>query len=569
MANTRKKLPVGIENFEEIRTEGFYYIDKTGFIKDLLANWGKVNLFTRPRRFGKTLNMSMLKSFFEVGTNKSLFDGLAISQETELCTQYMGNFPVIFISLKSVSGLTFDVALENMGQVILREARRLQFLLESDRLTELDKKPLRALYEDEISPKNQRNSLSLLSELLYKHYGKKVILLIDEYDVPLDKAYENNYYDEMAAHIRSMFELALKTNDFLYFAVLTGCLRISRESIFTGLNDFNVHTISDAAYDEYFGFTDDEVQTLLSDYAMETQYQTVKEWYDGYLFGKENIYCPWDVICYVKDYLADVTAEPLMYWANSSSNSIIKSIIEHATGTIKEQIETLISGGVVEKELVHELTYNDLAIEDPDEHLTYLWSILYTTGYLTDAERTTKRLHKLVIPNMEVQQIFEKQIRVWFNRLVKSDTRKLQAFCFALKTGNADELQTRFNEYLLNSISIRDTYTRKDMKENFYHGVLVGLLSSESSWIVKSNTESGNGYSDILIEIPAEKIGCIIEVKYAENRNFDAMCAKALKQTDDTHYTSKLRLDGMKTIHIYGIACHLKECQVVYKKIEL
>ena len=416
MNSVHQKLPVGIENFEEIRTEGFYYIDKTGFIKELLENWGKVNLFTRPRRFGKTLNMSMLKSFFEIGTDKSLFRGLSISQEAELCTRYQGQYPVIFISLKSVSGLTFDAALESMSQVIQREARRFQFLLESDHLTELDKKPLRALFEDEILPKHQRNSLLLLSELLYKHYGKKVIILIDEYDVPLDKASSNDYYDEMISHIRSMFERALKTNDFLYFAVLTGCLRVSKESIFTGLNNFNVHTIADAAYDEYFGFTDDEVQMLLRDYGLEDQYHTVKEWYDGYLFGRENVYCPWDVVCYIKDHIADPTAEPLMYWANSSGNSIIKSMIEYASSTTREQIETLISGGTIEAELVHEMTYNDLQTQDADERLSYLWSILYATGYLTDAERTSRGLHKLVIPNLEIQQIFEKQIRTWFNR---------------------------------------------------------------------------------------------------------------------------------------------------------
>ncbi len=569
MAAESKKLPIGLECFEDIRKEIFYYIDKTNLIIDLLQNWAKVNHFTRPRRFGKTLTMGMLKAFFEIGTDPSLFDGLSVSHQAELCRQYMGQFPVIFLSLKSVNVLTFSSALQKMGALIRKEARRFQFLLESDRLTDIEKQSLLPLYQPNIPQETQQESLALFSEMLCKHFNKKVIILIDEYDVPLDKAYENGYYDEMADHIRSTFEMALKTNEFLYFAVLTGCLRISRESIFTSLNNFNVHTISDAAYDEYFGFTDSEVQNLLTDYHISGQYRTVKEWYDGYQFGRENIYCPWDVLCYVKDHLADPAAEPQMYWANSSGNGIIRHIIDGASGTTRDQIETLILGGSVEKELVYELTYNDLDSEDADERLSYLWSILYTTGYLTDAAQPSNRLHRLVIPNQEIRLIFEKQIRVWFNRLIMSDTGKLGSFCSALKNGNASEVEAHFNAFLLSSISIRDTFAKKDMKENYFHGILVGLLSSESSWIVKSNVESGNVYSDIPVEIPAEKIGCVIEVKYAENGTFDAKCTEALAQIEKQNYTSTLQLDGMQTIHAYGIACFRKGCRVAYKNLSI
>lgn len=563
-----EKLPVGIESFEEIRMNGFYYTDKTGFIKDLLYSWGKVNLFTRPRRFGKSLNMDMLKCFFEIGKEPSLFKGTKISEEKELCCEYQGKFPVIFISLKSVEGNTFETALENMSDVIQEEARRLQFLLDSNKLTEIDKKPLRALYEDPISQGKQRRSLKLLSEMLAKHYGKKVIILIDEYDVPLNKAYENGYYDDMVGHIRGMFETALKTNRHLYFAVVTGCLRISKESIFTGLNNLNVHTISDTMYDEYFGFTDEEVKRILADYGMEGKYDEVREWYDGYQFGKENLYCPWDVICYVKDHLTDIDGEAKAYWANSSSNGIVRDMIEQSNGTVKEQIEELISGGTVEAELVHELTYKDLDSRKGNERQAYLWSILYTTGYLTDAGSHMEGRHRLKIPNREVRRIFEQQIRSWFTNLTRGNMEKLRAFSEAVRNGNAEEMERRFNEYLGISISIRDTGVRKDKKENFYHGILLGLLSGEERWVLRSNAESGIGYSDILVKIPDEKIGCVIEVKYAENGAFDAACREAKEQIELKQYAARLKQDGMKIIHTFGVACYKKECRVIGETIK-
>lgn len=562
----KQKLPVGIEGFRDIRKEDFYYIDKTGFIKELLSSWAKVNLFTRPRRFGKTLNMDMLKAFFEIDGDPKLFEGLEISRERELCEQYQAKFPVVFLSLKSVGGRNFETALENMSAVIQEQARQVQFLLDSSRLTEIDKKPLRALFDDPVSPGRQRGSLKLLCEMLAKHYGQRVILLIDEYDVPLDKAHENGYYDDMVEHIRGMFEMALKTNSYLYFAVVTGCLRISKESIFTGLNNFNIHTISDALYDRYFGFTDEEVKALLADYGMNGNYDEVREWYDGYCVGREHLYCPWDVICYVKDHLADISTGAKAYWANSSSNGIVRDLIDRSTGTVKKQIEELISGGVIEKELVQELTYKDLDKGNDDRNQTYLWSVLYTTGYLTDAKPCMGELHTLKIPNKEVLRIFEQQIRSWFSDLTKRDAGKLRAFAEAVQSGNAKEAERHFNDYLEKTISIRDTSVRKRKKENFYHGVLLGLLSGQEEWILKSNAESGVGYSDILIEIPSRKTGCVIEVKYAEKGSFDAACQDAMSQIEENRYAEKLKQDGMKVVHMYGVACYRKECRIVYKR---
>ena len=429
MKTTERKLPVGIESFQEIRTEGFYYVDKTAFIRDLLESWGKVNLFTRPRRFGKTLNLDMLKSFFEIGADPSLFDGLNISEEKELCRQYMGQFPVIFLSLKSVVGNDFGSALKKMSILIRKEARRFQFLLESDRLSDIDKEALRPFYQQRLGRETQQESVMVLSEMLFKHYGKKVIILLDEYDVPLEKAYQNGYYEEMADHIRSMFEMALKTNEFLHFAVVSGCLRVSKESIFTGLNNFKVHTLSDVAYDEYFGFTDREVRKLLQDYGLEEKYEQVMEWYDGYRFGQERIYCPWDVLNYVSDRLADPDGEPELYWANSSGNAVIRDMIEHATGTVKAQIEALVLGGKVTREIIPEMTYKDLDTEDSDEKMRYLWSLLYNTGYLTDAGKREGRMRTLMIPNREVELLFEQQILGWFAKTIKSDGRRRGIFC--------------------------------------------------------------------------------------------------------------------------------------------
>ncbi len=563
---TKKKLPIGMEFFSDIRTKGFYYVDKTAFIRDLLASWGSVNLFTRPRRFGKSLNMDMLKSFFEIGTEPTLFDGLEIAKDTALCEQYMGKYPVISISLKDVSGSSYEAALKRMSSAIRKEARRHQYLLESDRLRDVDKETLKVLYSLYLEEEVQEESLYLLSEMLHKHYGKKVIILIDEYDVPLDKAYQRNYYSEMVNHIRVMFSEALKTNVNLEFAVITGCLRIAKESIFTGLNNFKVRTISDADFAEYFGFTDGEVREILHYYGIEETYNKMKEWYDGYQFGHAEIYCPWDVLNQCDKFRCSITAPMEAHWENSSSNGIVQDILENSNATVKDEIEALISGQCVEKALIPELTYTDLESKDYEVRQNYLWSVLFYTGYLTEAGAAKEGTHKLVIPNREVRGIFEKRIRSWFRVRVTSDTGRWECLCSAVKNGEADKVQAILNEYMEDSISIRDTCIKKEMKENFYHGMLLGLFQAQGGWIVKSNSESGVGYVDIEISVPIEKTGCIIEVKYAENGSYDATCKKAMKQIEKMGYTERLKQSGIKCIHKYGIACYRKNCKVEHKQ---
>jgi hypothetical protein len=563
---TKKKLPIGMEFFSDIRTKGFYYVDKTAFIRDLLASWGSINLFTRPRRFGKSLNMDMLKSFFEIGTEPTLFDGLEIAKDTALCEQYMGKYPVISISLKDVSGSSYEAALKRMSSAIRKEARRHQYLLESDRLRDVDKETLKVLYSLYLEEEVQEESLYLLSEMLHKHYGKKVIILIDEYDVPLDKAYQRNYYSEMVNHIRVMFSEALKTNVNLEFAVITGCLRIAKESIFTGLNNFKVRTISDADFAEYFGFTDGEVREILHYYGIEETYNKMKEWYDGYQFGHAEIYCPWDILNQCDKFRCSITAPMEAHWENSSSNGIVQDILENSNATVKDEIEALISGQCVEKALIPELTYTDLESKDYEVRQNYLWSVLFYTGYLTEAGAAKEGTHKLVIPNREVRGIFEKRIRSWFRVRVTSDTGRWECLCSAVKNGEADKVQAILNEYMEDSISIRDTCIKKEMKENFYHGMLLGLFQAQGGWIVKSNSESGVGYVDIEISVPIEKTGCIIEVKYAENGSYDATCKKAMKQIEKMGYTERLKQSGIKCIHKYGIACYRKNCKVEHKQ---
>lgn len=562
----KKKLPIGIEMFRKIRTAGFYYVDKTGFIKELLTSWAEVNLITRPRRFGKSLNMNMLKTFFELGTDPALFEGLKISKEKELCQTHMGQYPVISISLKDVEGLNFEDARDMLGSVINEEAMNFQELMDSPKLSEYEKKQFeRLLLEDFEKTSSLTGSLRLLSNLLYKHYGKQPILLIDEYDVPLDKAYQNNYYPQMVSLIRSLFSQTLKTNHHLHFAVITGCLRIAKESIFTGLNNFKVRTISDVRYAEYFGFTVDEVKSLLSYYELDEKFDIMKEWYDGYHFGNIDIYCPWDVLNQCDKFLESKDASMEAHWENSSSNAIIKDIIENSTASTKNQIEALISGECIEKELRLELTYTDLDNENQDIRQTYLWSVLFATGYLTAIEKTDDGLYKLVIPNREVCGIYTDKIRSWFHTKVTGNNTVWNGFCNAVETGNVTEFQAQFNEIMSESISIRDTFAKKEMKENFYHGMLLGLLQTKEDWIVKSNQESGIGYTDILIEIPAGKIGCIIETKYAENGSFDHACAEAMRQIEDNDYISLLKQHGMQEIHSYGIACYKKTCKIMHK----
>lgn len=559
----RKKLPVGIDSFEKIIRQDFYYVDKTEMIGELLRDWGEVNLFTRPRRFGKSLNMSMLQAFFETGCDAELFRGLKISQDRELCQKYMGQFPVISVSLKNIEGARYQDAVEALRNVIGLEAMRFSFLADSDRLTDSEKE----LYKGYTEVRNGSftmtesmitASLRNLSMLLFRHYGRQAILLIDEYDVPLDKAFQDGYYDAMVLLMRSMLGNGLKTNPNLYFAVLTGCLRIAKESIFTGLNNFNVLSVTSVQFDEYFGFTDEEVKEMLKYFDLSQHYDTVKEWYDGYLFGKQAVYCPWDVISYCKNLCADSSAVPEDYWSNTSSNSIVRRFIDKSGKQTKEEIERLIAGEAIVKEIKQELTYNEL-----DKSIDHLWSVLFTTGYLTKRKRVDSRKYELMIPNREIRELFILQIQEWFADTAAADTNKLDELCRAFPEGNAEVIEKLFNDYLWNTISIRDTASAKEWKENFYHGILLGLLGHMGNWLVKSNEESGEGYSDILIEVPESRTGIVIEMKYAEEGRLEYACRAALQQIEDRKYAARLISDGMTSIVKYGIACYKKHCRVL------
>ena len=558
-----RKLPVGIENFEEIRTEGFYYVDKTGLIRDLLNNWGKVNLFTRPRRFGKTLNMSMLKSFFEIGSNRTLFDGLAISRETALCEAHMGRFPVVFVSLKGVDGLTFDEAYGMLRRILRSEFSRLGFLKQSERIAEDDKRPFERFLKEQDTMDDVQESLKMLSSLLYQHYGQKTILLIDEYDVPLDKAFQHGYYKEMVALIRGLFGQALKTNDFLQFAVLTGCLRVSKESIFTGLNNFKVLSITDSRFDEHFGFTDAEVKALLDDYNLTAHYSETREWYDGYRFGSVDVYCPWDVINHVDRLCGEPNAEPQAYWINTSGNDLVRRFVDKADKTTQGEIERLIAGEAIEKAVRLELTYNEI-----DNSIDNLWSVLFTTGYLTQAGKVERSVYKLIIPNREVREVFILQIQEWFKETVVHDEKPMQAFCQAFLDGNAEEIQKRLTVILGKMISILDTKAKDEQKENFYHGLLLGLLRSEPNWLILSNAESGDGFSDILIEPEDPDAGIVIEVKYSPTlAGMESACATALEQIKSKRYDERLRNEGRENVTAFGIAFCKKRCRVVFEKL--
>lgn len=561
---TKLKLPVGIEFFKDIRTRGYYYVDKTGLIRDLLRGGGSVSLITRPRRFGKSLNMDMLKAFFETGTDEALFEGLEIAKEQELCRQYMGKFPVVSLSLKDVEGEDFQTACDQLEILISEEAERFAFLLESDRLAQTEKQKLSRLMEGEFEKQAYlHNSLRLLTRLLYKHYNRQVIVLIDEYDVPLDKAYYNGYYPKMVSLIRSLLSQGLKTNPYLHFAVITGCLRIARESIFTGFNNFKVRSLTDEEFAAYFGFTDTEVADMLKYYGVQEAFEKIKKWYDGYRIGGADVYCPWDVVNQCDKLRISMDAPMEAYWANSSSNAIVREILEKADAGTKDQIEALISGECITKELMPELTYTDLDSRDAQAREDYLWSVLFASGYLTEAADRRNGNYLLRIPNLEVQGIYEKKIRSWFQMKITGHTQRWEQFCQAVKSGNADDMQKLFQEFLDASISIRDTCVHKEKKENFYHGILLGLLQSEGSWVVKSNAESGIGYTDILIMIPAERKGCVIEVKYAEKGAFDAACAKAVQQIKECGYERELFKDGIQTVYQYGIACYKKSCKIV------
>lgn len=560
-----KKLPIGIDGFEKIRTNDFYYVDKTMFIAELLQNWGEVNLFTRPRRFGKSLNMSMLKSFFEIGSDKMLFEGLKITQEKALCKEYMGKFPVISISLKSVDGLSFEAASAALRTVIGNEAGRFRFLLESDMLDEEDKNAYRRLIRVEMeseasyamSDSTLTDSLKTLSRLLVRHYGRKVILLIDEYDVPLDKAFQSGYYEEMVSLIRNLFSNALKTNDDLQFSVLTGCLRISKESIFTGLNNLNVMTVSDPYFCDSFGFTDSEVKELLSYYGLENVYETVRDWYDGYQFGNASVYCPWDVIKYVQILLRDKEAEPENYWANTSENSIVRRLLSRADQTTRDEIEQLVNGGMIVKSIRQEITYKDI-----EASIDNVWSVLYSTGYLTSRGRLPGKRLRLVLPNQEVKELFIELVKDWFRETTRADSSRINRFCDAFPAGDVSVIQEMLHDYLWDSISVRDAAVRMNMKENFYHGMVLGLLQSQENWLVQSNAEMGEGYSDISICTP-ERTGIVIELKYADDGKLESACTNALKQIEERKYSIGLERRGMKKIIKYGMAFCGKECMVV------
>lgn len=555
----KKRLPVGIENFGELQKEAFYYVDKTNLIKELLTGWAKVNLFTRPRRFGKSLNMSMLKNFFELGAEKEIFANLKISREKMLCEEYMGKFPVISISLKGMNGETYEQALQMAVQIIRMEARRFQYLLESDRLTAYDRAAYIDLLQADMEEGVLCSSLRVLAELLEKHHGSKVILLIDEYDVPLAKAFDRGYYDRMVIFIRNMFEYALKTNDSLKFAVLTGCMRISKESIFTGLNNLKILSVSEVPFDEAFGFTDCEVREMLEYYGLSAHYEEMKEWYDGYQFGNAEVYCPWDVINYCDALRTDPDAQPRNYWSNTSSNEAVRRFIQESDkATVRREIENLVAGEVITKEIHQDLTYKEMY-----SSVDHLWSVLFTTGYLTQRGRPEGNRFQLAIPNREIRSIFTTQIMEFFKENVPKNGKALKEFCHALKSGNAQEVEKRLEEYLKRTISIRDTFVKKQMKENFYHGILLGILGFEDTWSVSSNRESGDGYSDIVVETNDGELGIILELKYAEDGNLEAACREALEQIERKRYEEAFFDEGMDHILKYGMAFYKKRCRVM------
>ena len=562
------KLPVGIEDFQEIRRNGFYYIDKTGLIEQLLDSWGKVNLFTRPCRFGKSLNMSMLRYFFEIGTDMTLFNGLHIMQRKDLCDEYMGRFPVVFLTLKGVDGLTFEKATNKLIKIVALEAERFIFLKNSDKLTDNEKQRYCALVKMQdgkyaMDEDTLESALQTLSELLYRHYGQKVVILVDEYDVPLDKAYQNGYYKEMVSMIRSLFGEALKTNEFLQFAVLTGCLRVSRESIFTGLNNFKIFSITDARFDEQFGFTEDEVGKMLKDYHLEEHMAEMKEWYDGYHFGDADIYCPWDVINRVDDLCDTPEAKPKCYWINSSGNALVKRFVSIANRTTQDEIEHLIAGEPIEKSVRLDLTYDEI-----DKSIDNIWSVLFTTGYLTQADMTEQGAYKLFIPNKEVRTVYISQIQEWFKQKIADNTEQMAHFWKAIEDGNAEIIEQYLNQTLSNTISVFDTKAPEMEKENSYHTFLAGMLTGNTDWVVKSNVEAGEGFADIIIKPQNPNDGIIFELMYSkEASGLDKACERAIKQIRDRRYLEYLKNDGRHNMIFYGIAFYKKRCKVVVEKL--
>ncbi len=562
MDTTLKKLPIGIEDFEKLRKNRFYYVDKTGMIRELLQNPAEVTLFTRPRRFGKSLNMSMLKYFFEPKGDKELFQGLEILEDSELCKEYMGKYPVISLTLKDIDAESFETAFAMAAMMVWREAGNHRYLLDSENLAEDEKRAFSQLLNTKMDKSVFCGSIALMSRLLEKHYNRKVVILIDEYDVPLARAHVQGYYEEMVVLIRSLFHQSLKTNSSIRLAVLTGCMRISKESIFTGLNNLNVLTITDVRQDESFGFTDMEVKELLAYYGLDDKYSVAKEWYDGYRFGDVEVYCPWDVINYCALLRADSDARPENYWANSSGNDVVNRFIREAGGskTLKYEIESLIAGEIVTKEIYQEITYQDMY-----RSIDNIWSVLFTTGYLTQRGRGEGRSFQLVIPNLEVREIFIRQIMEMFKEDAKQDGETLDVLCYALQEGNAEEAQRQLRKYLKKTISIRDTFARRELKENFYHGMLLGLLAFKGNWGVSSNREAGQGYADILVEVAdgEEPLGIVIEVKYARDGNLDAACEEALGQIEKRQYGDAFYDEDIEKVLKYGIACYRDKCRIM------
>lgn len=562
----KKKMPaVGLEDFEKLRRRGGYYVDKTGMVAELLRSPAEVTLFTRPRRFGKTLNMTMLKSFFEIGTDPALFDGLAISGETDLCEQYMGKYPVVFVTLKDMDGSDFSTACRLAAARISEEASRFGFLAASPFLDEEDKELYAKLRRRDMTLDTLSGSLKDFCRLLEKHYGRKTVLLIDEYDVPLQKAFYNGYYDEMVRLIRSMFSQALKTNMSLELAVLTGCLRISKESIFTGMNNLSVMTVADEDFADCFGFTDGEVREMLKYYSLSGCYGTARDWYDGYRFGSVEVYCPWDVVSYVGRLQRNPKAQPENFWANSSGNDVVRDFVQKVDVSVAaEEMEALVAGEIVRKEIRQELTYREMysSIEN-------LWSLLYMTGYLTKRGEAEGRLVPLSLPNMEIRDIFTAQIMDLFKEQVARDGDMVRKFCDALLNGDAGRAEELLGQYLKKTVSIRDTFGQRNLRENFYHGILLGILSYKGNWYVTSNYETGDGYGDILVRNRDEGWGIVIEVKYAHGGNLEKEAEQALKQIRERRYDEKLRDCGIGRVLKYGIACYRKQCRVVLMDAEV
>ena len=565
----KKKLSIGIENFTKLQTEDFYYVDKTMLIKELLDNWAEVNLFTRPRRFGKTLNMSMLQYYFEdkrdqfTGEkidNSYLFEGLNIKAEGEKYTKYMGKYPVINLSLKSAKQPTYKMAYESLIDEIMKEYRRHNFILNSDKLLQSEKKIFLDISNGEAKEIEYAKSLQFLSSCLEKYFGSKTIILIDEYDVPLENAFFEGFYDEMISFIRSLFESALKTNPSLEFSIITGCLRISRESIFTGLNNLNIISILNNRYAEYFGFTAEEVEELCDYYNIQEKYETAKKWYNGYTFGHKNVYNPWSVVKYIYDVLGDSHVFPTSYWANTSSNSIVKSLIERADDITKGEIEALIEGKTIEKPVHEDITYDDVY-----DNLDNLWNFMFFTGYFKKIsermdENTQEKFVELAIPNLEVKYIFRTKILKWFNEKIKSED--LSILYTSIINGEVDVFQKEVNRLLKKTISFNDAY------ENFYHGFMIGLLSHMDGYIVKSNRETGDGRCDIYIKpLSIFDKAVIIEMKVCDKpKELFTKPQDALQQIEDKKYAYELNESGYEDIIKYGMAFYRKDCIIKIKE---